>query len=158
MDTENTVKRIRKELENTRAYSSPEDVEMVKKLIKKNVPLTMRLNFAAYILIDLMKDDQKKKEKNGRRNRRPELDNAKTFYINVGKFSKTTGKELAQFIVNETSLQPEDLVSLIFKQNYSFFSVKEDKEAGIIQALSGKTYQGKKIKVNYGKTKAPQEE
>ena len=154
MDIENTLERIKKEFADTKAYNNPEEIEQAKKLIKKTVPFTMRANFSAYLLIDLLGNQQQKRpERAQKRIRRAEPDNAKTFYINVGKFSKTTGKELAQFIITEAALQPEDLVSLIFKQNYSFFSIINEKEAGVIDALNGKTYQGRKLKVNYGKSK-----
>ena len=61
------IARIGQLVEAIRSDGSPEELERIKKLIRRNVPFTLRGYFSAYLLRELMKTPQ---ARDGRRERR----------------------------------------------------------------------------------------
>lgn len=139
--------RLKELVEEMKLYNNPEEIEEVKRLIKKNVPFSMRGYLAAYLYITSGKSTHAKKVQNTR----PEVKDAKSFYINVGKMSKGSPKDLAQFICSTAGIDDKDIVSIAYKQNYSFIYIKNDKADAIIDKVNGATYKGRKVKINYSK-------
>ena len=78
-------------------------------------------------------------------------------YINIGKISKGSAHDMVSFICEKSGLDPEDIVSVAYKQNYSFVYIRNDKIEGVIEAVSGQTYKGRKVKMNFSKEKEDQQ-
>ncbi len=139
-------------LKEVRMYKNPEELEEMKKIIKKNVPFSMRGYFMAYLYITRTGNFTTKQVKPQKKQvARPSVENATAFYINVGKASRSNSKELAEFICEKTGMNNEDIISIAFKQNYSFVYIKNDKTDGVIEAVTGQTFKGRKVKMNFSK-------
>lgn len=141
------AERIKELVNEMKLYNNPEELEEVKREIKHNVPLSMRGYLLAYLFINSKKSVPAKKPVNAR----PEVKEATSFYINIGKMSRTSAHDLATFICSTAGIDDKDIVSIAFKQNYSFVYIKKEKADGIIEKVNGQSYKGRKVKINYSK-------
>ncbi len=156
---EDDGQKIRELVEQMKLYNNPQELEDMKKLMKKNVSFTMRGYLLAYLYITRGSNAQRpqRQERQERKpQQKPAVENATSFYINVGKASKANPRELAEFICEKTGLNSEDILSVAYKQNYSFVYISNDKTEGIIEAVNGQTFKGRKVKMNYSKEKDEQ--
>ena len=154
---EDEGRRIRELVEQMKLYSNPQELENMKKLMKKNVPLTMRGYLMAYLYITRPVDSTKSQRHEKRPAQKPVIDNATAFYINVGKLSKGSSKDLSDFICENSGITADDIVSIAYKQNYSFVYIRNEVKEGIIEAINGQTYRGRKVKMNYSKERDEQD-
>lgn len=160
-DTEK-ARRIRELVEEMKLYNNPRELEEMKKLMKKNVPFMMRGYLLAYLYVTRGGKAAARPARQDRQERkvaqsRPSLENTTSFYINIGKISKGTAREMVDFICSKSGLAPEDIVSVAYKQNYSFVYIRSDKTDGVIDAVNGQTYKGRKVKMNFSKEKEEQQ-
>ena len=153
---EDDAQKIRELVEQMKLYNNPQELEDMKKLMKKNVSFTMRGYLLAYLYITRSGNTQRPQRQERRPQQKPAVENATSFYINIGKASKSNPRELVDFICEKTGLNSEDILSVAFKQNYSFVYVSNDKKEGIIEAVNGQTFKGRKVKMNYSKEKDEQ--
>ena len=146
------IKELVKEMQ---LYNNPQEIEEMRKVIKKNVPLLMRGNLLAYLYITRhgASTEQAKPAKFQKAAPARSLDNTVSFYISVGKASKSSPKELAEFICEKANISNDAIVAIAYKQNYSFIHVKKEASQGIIEAVNGQLYKGRKVKMNYSKDK-----
>ena len=157
-DTAQDEQRIRELVAEMKLYNNPQELEDMKKLMKKNVPFAMRGYLMAYLYVtrgSAAAKPAKPQDKKPQQKQAPE--NTVSFYINVGKMSKGSARELVDFICEKTGLSSEDIVSVAYKQNYSFVYIRKEKAEGIIEAINGQTYKGRKVKMNYSKEKDGQD-
>ena len=154
--------KIRELVEEMKLYNNPQELEDMKKIIKKNVPLLMRGYLLAYLYVtrDASKSSRPAKAHTDKPERKPQskpaIENATSFYINIGKISKGSAHDMVDFICEKTGLSSEDIQSVAYKQNYSFVYIRNDKAEGVIEAVNGQTYKGRKVKMNYSKEKDEQ--
>lgn len=169
--------KIKELVEEMKLYNNPQELEDMKKLMKKNVPFAMRGYLMAYLYVTRANAQAKPKAERPDRGNRPEraertekaekaveksdkpqqpkpaLENATSFYVNVGKVSKGSARELVDFICEVSGLTSDDIVSVAYKQNYSFVYIKNDKIDGVIEKVTGQSYKGRKVKMNFSKEK-----
>ena len=143
--------KVRELVEEMKLYNNPQELEDMKKIIKKNVPMMMRGYLLAYLYVT----------RNGSTTARPARKAApiavvSMHYINIGKLSKGTAHEMVDFICEKTGLSSEDILQVAYKQNYSFVYIRSDKTEGVIEAVNGQTYKGRKVKMNFSKDKDEQ--
>ena len=175
-NNDNRGQRIKELVEEMKLYNNPQELEDMRKLMRKNVPLMMRGYLLAYLYVKSSsngKTARPAREQRADRAERPErtngnpdrserkqpkpgLENAVSFYINVGKASKGSAHEMVDFICEKTGLSSEDILSVAYKQNYSFVYITRDKAEGVIEAVTGQTYKGRKVKMNFSKEKDEQ--
>lgn len=148
---EDESRKIRELVAQMKLYNNPKELENMKKLMKKNVPFTMRGYLLAYLYITRSGDGARPQRQERKPVQKPVFEDATAFYINIGKLSKGSAKDLSDFICEKTGLSLEDIVSIAYKQNYSFVYIRNDKKEGIIEAINGQTYKGRKVKMNYSK-------
>ncbi len=167
---DNRDQRIKQLVEEMKLYNNPQELEEMRKVMRRNVPLTMRGYLLAYLYVksnDTKAARPAREQKADRPERgaertekkqqpKPGLENTVSFYINVGKASKGSAHEMVDFICEKTGLSSEDIVSVAYKQNYSFVYIKNDKTNGVIDAVAGQTYKGRKVKMNFSKEKDEQ--
>ena len=153
---EDDGQKIRELVAQMKLYNNPQELEDLKKLIKKNVPFTMRGYLLAYLYVTRSGNTQRPARPERKPVQKPAVENATSFYINIGKVSKGSAKDLVDFICEKTGLNSEDILSVAYKQNYSFVYISNDKTEGIIEAVNGQTYKGRKVKMNYSKEKDEQ--
>ncbi len=156
--------KIRELVEEMKLYNNPQELEDMKKIMKKNVPFMMRGYLLAYLYVTRNGNTTAKsarahspeRQERKPQQQKPALENATSFYINIGKISKGSAHEMVDFICEKTGLSSEDILSVAYKQNYSFVYIKNEKAEGVIEAVTGQTYKGRKVKMNYSKEKDEQ--
>lgn len=155
--------KIRELVEEMKLYNNPQELEDIKKIIKKNVPMMMRGYLLAYLYVTRSGNTAAKTAKPAKAHstehkaaQKPALENATSFYINIGKLSKGSAHEMVDFICEKTGLSSEDILQVAYKQNYSFVYIRSDKTEGVIEAVNGQTYKGRKVKMNFSKDKDEQ--
>ena len=152
--------KIKELVEEMKLYNNPKELEEMRRVMRKNVPLSMR----GYLLAYLYMTRHEGTGHTGTQRPRPQQDerrpapkqapeNAVSFYINVGKASKGTAKELAEFVCEKANLKADDIVTIAYKPNYSFIFIKKDAANGVIEAVNGQSYKNRKVKMNYSKEK-----
>ena len=154
--------KIRELVEEMKLYNNPQELEDMKKIMKKNVPFMMRGYLMAYLYVTRNGGARPRPAKaqgadrQEHKSQKQVPENATSFYINVGKLSKGSAHELVDFICEKTGLSSEDILSVAYKQNYSFVYIRNDKTEGVIDAVNGQTYKGRKVKMNFSKEKDEQ--
>jgi hypothetical protein len=153
----------------TKADANPDELEHLKKLIKKNVPFSLRGYFMAYLLREGM--STKESIKRPVINSRPVVKNeqassgaektedravekplpagAKTLYLNIGKMKRLYAKELSQVFQTELGLTRDDIYSIRIHDKYSFVSMSEENCEKAIAEINGMDIKGRTVTVNY---------
>jgi len=146
--------KVQELLKEVLLYKNPEELEEMRKIIKKNVPFSRRGYFMAYLYVREFGANAKSVAKQGSKPAAKPVAkpaDSVSFYINVGRASHSNPKELAAFICETAKISSEDILSVAFKQNYSFVYIRKDKADGIIDAVSGQAFKGRKVKMNFSK-------
>lgn len=146
---------IKELVEEMKLYKNPELLEKTKKEIKKNVPFSMRGYLLAYLYVTskrgFAKPVDRKSENQKSTNTHPEIEGSVSLYMNVGKLSKGSARDLAAFICEEAKISDADILSIAYKQNYSFVYVKQENAQKVLDSVNGKTYRGRKVKADFSK-------
>ena len=176
---EELVEKIQALVSAIRADSNPEELDRIKKLIKKNVPFSLRSYFSAYLLraslqVPARKEKEVRKPRVVREERteapaqkpqeqkkpRRELPpDARTLYINLGKKGRVFARELVGLLTEDGSITKDDIYLIRLHDTYSFISMNEENCAKAIAALQGRDYNGRTIQINISnKERKTQEE
>ncbi|KAF5042184.1 ATP-dependent RNA helicase DbpA [anaerobic digester metagenome] len=160
-----------------KADPSPDELEKLKKLIKKNVPFTLRGYFMAYLLREILQANSPKKS-NVRDTTRPAKakresktaekaeqaepqvqekakeekalpEGARTLYLNIGKMKRLYAKELSQLLQTELEITRDDIYSIRIHDKYSFISMSEEHCEKAIAKLNGMEIKGRTAAVSY---------
>ncbi len=167
----------------TETDPNPEELESLRKLIKKNVPWRLRGYFMAYLLRELTKAQKNNKPQNARnqKNKKPKNTNvdsgnnktqkpeneeqkkakpvkkfpqgAKTLYLNIGKMKKLYTKELSQILQDKLSITRNDIYSIKVHDKYSFITMDEKNCEKAIEVLNGLDIKGRTATITYSKKK-----
>ena len=147
--------------------NNPDELEMIKKLIKQNVPFTRRGYFSAMVLKDLLasqKDsktrvilERDKKKTNEETEQTPLKEKrekelppgAKTLYLNIGKMKHLYAKNLSLMLQKELDIKREDIYSLRVHDKYSFITMSEENCNKAIEKINGKEINGRVAQINY---------
>ena len=144
---EELVEFINSAVEEIKAYNNPEELNRLKKLIKKNVPFTMRGYLAAYLIDkNTTKHAYKKDRPSKRITEVPEGSN--TLYINLGKFGRMYSKELVNYITSNANILKEDIQMVKVLDKYSFVTMSNENCQKVIDKLNGTELRGRKVQVN----------
>jgi len=161
----------------TKADPNPEELEQLKRLIKKNVPFTLRSYFMAYLLREMLnanspktrttaapqrttkaksapkspQAENKKQERppQKKREEKPLPEGARTLYLNIGKMKRLYAKELSLLLQKELEITREDIFSLRIHDKYSFISMTEENCEKAIVKLNGMDIKGRTAAVSY---------
>ncbi len=74
-----------------------------------------------------------------------------SIYVNVGRISRISPASIIQFIANGSGLKDSDILSLTYRQNYSFLTVKTENARQVVEKMNGAELKGRKLRVNYAK-------
>lgn len=165
--------RIQSLVSAVRADNNPEELERIKKIIKKNVPFTLRGYFSAYLLRLLASPSPRAKAlvREYREAKKPQQQNAtpqqvkeeksekkpqqrvipqdaKTLYINLGKIGHVYARDLVSLFANEAGISKDEIYLIRLHDKYSFVTVSEANCAKAIEALQGKSYKNRTIQIN----------
>ncbi|HKM05713.1 MAG TPA: DbpA RNA binding domain-containing protein [Sphaerochaeta sp.] len=163
----------------TKADPNPEELEQLKRLIKKNVPFMLRSYFMAYLLREVLnanspktrsttaaqqrttkakpapkaaaqaEDKKQEKPQPKKREEKPLPEGAKTLYLNIGKMKRLYAKELSLLLQKELEITREDIFSLRIHDKYSFISMSEENCEKAIVKLTGMDIKGRTAAVSY---------
>lgn len=160
-----------------KADTNPDELEKLKKLIKKNVPFSMRGYFMAYLLREILQANNPRRA-NGREAVRPVKpkrepkapvkteepqpkaqeqereekalpEGARTLYLNIGKMKRLYAKELSQLLQTELGVTRDDIYSIRIHDKYSFISMSEENCEKAIAKLNGMDIKGRTAAVSY---------
>lgn len=170
-ELESRIQEIVKRINND-ASTKPEELEEIKKLIKKNVPFFTRSAFSAYLLRELVSSNATRGERKARAEVRRERamksevakdegmsspekkertvpEGARTLYLNVGKMKHLYAKNLSQLLQSELGITRDDIYSLRIHDKYSFITMSEENCNRAIEALNGKEINGRVCQLNF---------
>ncbi len=159
----------------TKADPNPDELESLKKLIKKNVPFLLRGYFTAYLLREILQANTPRRStrstapKGARsesapapkkeaappaaapkvREERPLPEGARTLYLNIGKMKRLYTKELSQILQDELSIERDDIYAIRIHDKYSFISMSEANCEKAIATLNGKEIKGRTASITY---------
>ncbi len=150
-----TIERIMKELNSC---ENPEKIEAVKKLIKKNVPLTRRGYFSAMLLLEVVSKKERKdiRKENAQSPIKKDVpkekeihEGSKTLYLNIGKMKHLYAKNLSLLLQKELGITRDDIYSLRVHDKYSFITMSEENCEKAICLLSGRDINGRTAELSY---------
>lgn len=155
----------------------------LKKVFKKNVPLTLRNYVAAYLVKETVKHfhgtyrsrkndfrDNKKtfRDRNVRdskatetatedRTPRPRVqidpELAATIFISIGRNRRVFPRDLVGLLVGGAGLERDRIGDIRVLANYSFVQLFKEDAEKAISVLNGYDYRGRKLAVSYSRTK-----
>lgn len=158
----------------TKADPNPDELDRLKRLIKKQVPFTLRGYFMAYLLRELLQANnprrnqretvrQPKPKREAKpaapaaeekappalREERPLPEDARTLYLNIGKMKRLYAKELSQLLQTELEIDRDAIYSIRIHDKYSFISMSAENCEKAIAKLNGMDIKGRTASVSY---------
>jgi hypothetical protein len=155
----------------TKADPNPDELETLKKMIKKNVPFLLRGYFTAYLLREILQANtprrstrstpqprtkvaepatkQPPKQQPKGRQERALPEGARTLYLNIGKMKRLYTKELSQILQDALSIEREDIYSIRIHDKYSFISMSEENCEKAIEKINGMDIKGRTASITY---------
>ncbi|TFG65364.1 MAG: DEAD/DEAH box helicase [Spirochaetales bacterium] len=133
---------IKKIISAIKEDADPEELNFFKGLIKKHVPLTLRMYFCAYLF----------KQFSGSKHTKPSKD-MQTLFVSVGKNRSIFPRDLAKFFSTALNINQEEIGSIKILDNYSFIEIATSHAQKAIDQLDGKDFKGRKITVNHARKK-----
>ena len=128
-------------VERIRSEENPEVLNHYKKLIKKNVPFSLRGYFSAFLF----------KEALGNTVRGD--DPFKTMFISIGRNRRVFPRDLSRLFTQTLNIGPGDVGSIKVLDNYSFIDIPASLAQNAIDVLDGSDFHGRKITVNFARKK-----
>lgn len=157
-----TIDRI---MAKVNSCENPDEIESIKKTIRKNVPFTRRGYFSAMLLKELLTASPrkerrerpvnnnnaapKKEVKSEREQKKPLPEGAKTLYLNVGKMKHLYAKNLSQLLQSELGITRDDIYSLRVHDKYSFITMSEENCEKALKLLNGRDINGREAQLSY---------
>ena len=129
------IKRIKEE-------EDPFELNHYRKLIKKNVPFSLRSYFSAYLFKESLAVNIGNKG-----NEFTEL------FISIGKTRRIFPKDLVALFTDKLNLTKDQIGLVKVLDNYSFLEISSGVAERAISVLSGFNYKGRHISVNYARKK-----
>ncbi|MFP4564442.1 MAG: DbpA RNA binding domain-containing protein [Spirochaetia bacterium] len=131
---------IRRILKAVKEEENPDVLDKYKKIIKKEVPLSLRKYFTAYLVKNMFAEGAEKPQ-------------YKTLFVSVGKNRKVYPRDLARLFSAVLDLDSSDIGNIKILDNYSFIDIPVDRAKEAIDKLDGNEYRGRKLTVNYARKK-----
>lgn len=128
------VRRVKKE-------ENPDEMDAYKRVIRRNVPFTMRAYIGAYLL----------KYYSGKAEG-PSRDYT-TLFISIGKNKKVFPGDLTKLFCSALGITNDDIGNIKILDNYSFLDINPGHADAAIEKLNGTDYRGRRITVNHARKK-----
>ena len=138
---------IKKMVKSIKEEEDANEMNQYKKLVKKNVPFTMRGYFSAYLFKTLMT--------NAKPAHAPSQNKAdkdyKTLFFNIGRTRGLNPQALSRFIAATAEVDSAEIGQIRVHDNYSFVDIAEPFVQKVIDGLNSKQYRGRTLAVNFAK-------
>ena len=138
---------IKKMVKSIKEDEDPNEMNQFKKLVKRNVPFTMRGYFSAYLFKTMVT--------NTRTGHAPSQNRAdkdyKTLFFNIGRTRGLNPQALLRFIAASAEIDSSEIGQIRVHDNYSFVDVAEPNVQKVLDNLNSKVYRGRTLAVNFAK-------
>ena len=138
---------IKKMVKSIKGDEDPEEMNQYKKLVKRNVPFTMRGYFSAY-LFKLFVTNTKSGHTPSQNRADKEY---KSLFFNIGRTRGLNPQALLRFIAATAEIDSAEIGQIKVHDNYSFVDVAEPYVQKVIDSLNSKLYRGRTLAVNFAK-------
>lgn len=142
INQEMTIQSIGEIVKRIKEEEDPIELNHYRKLIKKNVPLSIRSYFSAYLFKESLAANIGKKGNKFTR-----------LFISIGKTRRIFPKDLIDLFTTKLNLTKNQIGVVKVLDNYSFLEISSAVAERAISALSGFNYKGRRISVNYARKK-----
>jgi len=132
---------IRQILKRIKEEEDPETLNHYRSIVRKNVPLTLRSYFTAYMLKQSLSGAKKKK-------RDPKITK---LFLSMGKNRRVFPRDLIQLFMDRLRAERSQIHEIKVLDNYSFVEIDSSLGERAIKELSGIELKGKKLVVNYAR-------
>ncbi len=146
-------------IETIEKDSNPEELNSLKRLIKKSVPFYRRGYLTAYLLREYLAGAGKpaRTKSRARKTEAPAQnfseEESATLFFGIGRSRRAYPKDLTKLITTETGLEADVVLAIKALDNYSFVTVKKESAELIIEKLNGQQFKGKELVVNPARSK-----
>lgn len=142
---------IKKIIKSIKEDEDANEMNQFKKLVKKNVPFTLRSYFSAYLFKNMVINS-----KGGNSNTANRADkDYKTLFFNIGRTRGLNPQALLRFIIAGAEVDGSDVGQIKVHDNYSFVDIAEPNVQKVMDSLTGKVYRGRTLAVNFAKKNEP---
>lgn len=145
--TEDVLKgRVRSIVKRIKEDNDPDELNKLRALVRRNVPIFLRGYFMAYLL----------RESFGRAVPGASATSAletKTLFVSIGKNRKVFPRDLSRLFSGALNIKPTMIGNIKVLDNYSFIDVPEELADKAIGLLDGSDFRGRKITVNHARKK-----
>jgi ATP-dependent RNA helicase DeaD len=131
---------IQQILKHIQEEEDPDILNHYRSLVRKNVPLTLRSYFSAYLLRQLLAGVHKKKGPK-----------ATKLFLSMGKNRRVFPRDLIQLFMDRLKAERSQIHDIKILDNYSFVEVDASLGERAIRELSGIEFKGRKLAVNYAR-------
>jgi len=136
------VQTIGKIIKRIKEEEDPFELNHYRNLIKKNVPLSLRSYFSAYLFKQSLTVDTGNKGNEFTR-----------LFISIGKNRRIFPKDLVDLFASKLNLTKDQIGLVKVLDNYSFLEISSGVAERAIAVFSGFNYKGRRISVNYARKK-----
>ena len=140
---------IKKMVKSIREDENADEMNQFKKLVKRNVPFTMRGYFSAYLFKLITSNGNTKAGHSPSQNRADK--DYKTLFFNIGRTRGLNPQALIRFIAASAEIDSSEIGQVRVHDNYSFVDVAEPFVQKVIDSLTSKLYRGRTLAVNFAK-------
>lgn len=172
-DPENLQETVKNLVARIHDEADPHEMNEYKRFVKKNVSVFTRAYFTAFLLKQLAEngiDGNGGSSGNGRRDRSgrkrreaPETSSTpveqsdsgdqQTLFVSIGKNRRVFPKDFLALITELDGIDGEQIGQIKILDSYSFVDVDSAVADRIIEAYNGYEYRGRKLTVNYARSK-----
>jgi ATP-dependent RNA helicase DeaD len=139
---------IRQVLKRIKEEENPEVLNHYRKILRRNVPLTLRSYFTAYLLKQSLAGE--KKQKQGSK--------ITKLFLSMGKNRRVFPRDLIQLFMDRLKAERSQIHDIKVLDNYSFVEVDSSLGEKAIKELSGIEFKGRKLAVNYARKREDKRE
>ena len=155
-------------LDRVQTEEDPFELNDLRTIFKKRVPIFRRMYVAAYMLkkltnVSLLEDDaprtkrskDKKEKKSSQQNYKQEIDESlyETLFVSVGRKRRVYPKDIVGLLMQNANLEKVQIGLIRVHDKYSFVQVTKDDAEKVISLLDGIDYRGRKLRVSYSRKK-----
>ncbi len=135
--------------------ANPDELNNLKRLIKKQVPFYRRGYLTAFLFRAYINSNGTRTPKQRANRPAPVFsdEDSSTLFFGVGRSRRTYPKDITKLIVTEAAVEEENVLAIKSLENYSFVTVKKEVAETIIEKLHGLKYKGRALVVNHAKSK-----
>ena len=135
------LKRIKEE-------EDPETLNRYRRIVRKNVPLTLRSYFAAYLFQQSLSGEKRKKRSS----------KVTKLFLSMGKNRRVFPRDLIQLFADRLKAERSQIHDIKILDNYSFVEIDASLGERAIRELSGIEFKGRKLAVNYARKREDRRE